>query len=93
MLPLTVGPPEERRMCGNTYPYHKLAGEPCHLETWTQGSEEGSWKSAARELAGCLSHCPRAAVLSIFPSPKGLVVSHASVPVVRGADMACDVRR
>jgi hypothetical protein len=26
----------------------KPAGEPCYLETWTQGSEEGSWKSAAR---------------------------------------------
>ncbi len=26
----------------------KPAGEPCHLETWTQGSEEGSWKSAVR---------------------------------------------
>jgi hypothetical protein len=31
--------------------------------------------------------------LNIFPSPKSLVVHDRSLPVVKGADMARDVKR
>ncbi len=52
----------------------KRAGEPCHLETWTQGSEEGSWKSAymGKELAGCLSYPPALASFGIIARRKRL---------------------
>jgi hypothetical protein len=36
----------DRRECGNIFPDLKLTGELCVLETCTQGSEEGSCKSA-----------------------------------------------
>ncbi len=40
------GGPEGRMECGNTFLDLKRAGELCVLETCTQGSGEGSWKSA-----------------------------------------------
>ena len=40
----------------------KLAGEPDDSETCMSGSGEGSWKSAEKQLAGCLSHCPTSGI-------------------------------
>jgi hypothetical protein len=65
----------------------KLAGEPYHLETWMSGSGEGSWKSAVRELAGCLSHCPRAFISAYVPAVM-VLVWHRHPPSGQGANMA-----